>query len=284
MATTKRIYVFATCILSGIAALFTIISLATEQWVVSDSIQLVEGTNDQMSQRNRVRYGLFQGTYFQTTPSTFTFQLSMTCSLKENICAVLCTGDSEILSALYQGQNGSQSDPMLKCPVIHRVSTYRNRPITYSKESMASRTFINCGVWVSTIIFLVLSLAFGVLSSALALFNTVNNPVQVFLSIQGLYIYNAMALCGSVIALASWGIMHPFITYHNVAIYYTITGQMSSDKVAYLGYSYWINIIPIVFYCGSITVLYIRQYLLSKDPGHKIVEREDNADPVIYLY
>lgn len=45
-----------------------------------------------------------------------------------------------------------------------------------------------------------------------------------------------------------------------------------------------ILLIPTFGYFGSICVLYMRQYLISKDPGHKIVQRDEAADPVIYLY
>ncbi|KAJ8967231.1 hypothetical protein NQ317_007593 [Molorchus minor] len=40
-----------------------------------------------------------------------------------------------------------------------------------------------------------------------------------------------------------------------------------------------LNIVSIVGYIASISLLYIRQYLLSKDPSHKMVQREDHADP-----
>lgn len=61
MATIKRLFVFATSILSGIATLFLIISLSTEQWIVCKRAEYLQVFHGYAS----VQYGLFQGT-FQT--------------------------------------------------------------------------------------------------------------------------------------------------------------------------------------------------------------------------
>lgn len=69
MATIKRLYVFSTSFLSGIATLFIIISLSTEQWVVSDKIEGSLGFAT-------VKYGLFQGTIRTERPAQRTLVLS----------------------------------------------------------------------------------------------------------------------------------------------------------------------------------------------------------------
>lgn len=90
-----------------------------------------------------------------------------------------------------------------------------------------------------TIIFLALALVFGAVSSGLAIYNTVSNPIEVYLSIYGLYIYNTVAMCSCVITLTLWGVAHLFTTYHDVAVFYTLAGYMKSDGEANLGYSFW---------------------------------------------
>ncbi|XP_023029139.2 uncharacterized protein [Leptinotarsa decemlineata] len=285
MVTLKRVYVFATCIISGIAGLFTIISLATEEWIVTDSAIWI-GDPDVP---NKIKYGLFEGTFTKRLPTTITLQISMTCLMKENVCAVLCAGSSdaryELLRRINDGTETSPDDD-INCPAVSLVNSVPRRFSTrLHNNSTDTKKFINCGVWVSTIFFLVLSLFFGLISSAMSMYNVVTNPVQVFLSITGLYIYNGIAMGCCLMAMVLWGIMHIIITYHNIAIRPTLLGMMTSDKRASLGYSYWINIISVAFYFGSICILYTRQMILSKDPGYKIEKQVENASPDgLYLY
>ncbi|KAG5864077.1 hypothetical protein JTB14_005899 [Gonioctena quinquepunctata] len=285
MTTSKRLLVFVSCGLSGIAALFSIISLATEEWVVTDSAMWVAQLDDSP---NTIKYGLFEGTFRQKLPTDLTLQITMTCRVGDNVCAVLCAGNSagryNLLKQLYNNDvNATQDDS--NCPAVRRVFRYKNRePSARTDQSSEKKKFINCGVWVSTILFLVVSLVFGLLASALSMYNIVSSPVQVYLSLLGIYVYNGIAMGCSILAMVLWGVMFIITTYHDIAIYHTLVGRMTSDKRASLGYSYWINIISVVFYCGSLVVFYIRQFLLSKDPKHKIVEIESTAEPGIYLY
>ncbi|KAJ8945139.1 hypothetical protein NQ318_001604 [Aromia moschata] len=287
MATVHRLLVFSTCFMSGIAALFGVVSLATEEWITTTSAMWVTLP---ITLPNTAKYGLFQGYYSQQGPLVLTIQITMTCLMKENVCALLCGKDTDarytLLKELYNNNNTADQDNG-NCPTVQRSTSYQyNRESiwTYASEDSDDKQFINAGVWISTILFLVLSIALGMLSSALALWNTVSNPIEIYFSIFGLYIYNAAGLFCSTLVMLLWGIMHVLITFHNVGIFYTLTGQMTSDKRAYLGYSYWLNLIPIGCYIYSIAILYVRQYKLSKDPKHQIVQREDRADPGIYLY
>ncbi|KAJ8964942.1 hypothetical protein NQ314_004497, partial [Rhamnusium bicolor] len=182
-----------------------------------------------------------------------------TCLMKENVCALLCgKNDDErytLLKQLYNNDPSADQDNS-NCPSVQRAFTYSYRPIATlsSDESIENdlrtpllvfarssviKKFINAGVWISTIVFLIFSIIFGVVATALSLWNTVSNPVQVYFSIFGLYIYNAAALCCLILSMTLWGIMHIVITFHDVGIFNTLTGQMTSDKTASLGYSYW---------------------------------------------
>lgn len=73
MATIKRLFVFSTSFISGIATLFIIISLSTEQWIVSDTITFKEPTFGKFV---TVKYGLFQGIIYKTHPTAITLVLS----------------------------------------------------------------------------------------------------------------------------------------------------------------------------------------------------------------
>lgn len=74
MANLKKLYVFATSFISGVGVLFTIVSLATEEWVVTDSAKYVDTTVS--TSPHVIKYGLFQGTHKMEYPSTQTLQLT----------------------------------------------------------------------------------------------------------------------------------------------------------------------------------------------------------------
>ncbi|XP_057654310.1 clarin-3-like [Diorhabda carinulata] len=286
MATVKKLFIFSTTFLSGIAVLITIICLATEQWIYTDKLKIVSKDNF-IGYYNHLKYGLFQGTYRQVVPTTNAYQITITCLAEKNICAFICANSTDmrysILKDIYDGKDVNIN--IDNCPKVSTYHQYYNRPIQlHTSSNSVEKIYINCGVWVSTILFLVISITFGFISASLSLYNTVSNPVQVYLSIYGLFIYTAIAACSSSIAIILWGIHYHKNIFHNVAFFYTLTGEMSSDKTAYLGYSYWLNLIPIVLYISSICVLYAREYLISRDPKQKIVHREEHGDPIIYLY
>ncbi|XP_028155681.1 clarin-3 [Diabrotica virgifera virgifera] len=288
MARIKRGFVFGASVVSGIGVLFTIISLATEQWVYSDQAQLaVNASTDRYF--SKIKYGLFQGT-LRTGVTYNTVQISMTCIAKNNICAMLCAKNSterfNILEDLYDNK-GIHIQNDNECPMVASSTKLHNEfAVLRSTQASANkdRKFINFGVWISTIFFLSVSILFGLLAAGLSLYNTVSNPIQIYLSIYGIFIYNGIALGTVIIAVTVWGIFFQISIFHDIAIYYTLAGNMESDKTAVLGYSYWLNIVPIVLYIVSITLLAVREYMVSHDPKQKIVQREEAGDPVIYLY
>lgn len=73
MVKTKQGFVLAASFLSGIAATLSIISLSTEQWVVSDGE--FEALNEQFS---TVTYRLFSGTFMQNLGGKQYYQIKGT--------------------------------------------------------------------------------------------------------------------------------------------------------------------------------------------------------------
>ncbi|XP_060527641.1 uncharacterized protein LOC132702837 [Cylas formicarius] len=282
MVKTNRGYVFASAVISAAGVALTLLSLSTEKWIHGQT------RADELSpELSDVNYGLFQGNFKQF--STVNYQVLMTCSFKHNVCALLCGKDGDerrtLLDNLYEG-NIDPSYSMSNCPVTTSVyylpisGSHR----TYSGSASSDMKFLNAGVWLCTVIFIILSISTGLFSAGLALYNTVANPIEFFLSVKSLFIYNGLA-CGFIILyLILWGAMYNIVIIHNVGLYYTLVGQMSSDKMVYLGYSYWINFGPLVAYTCSVGLLYYREYLNAKDPKQKNVILEDSADPNIYLY
>lgn len=88
--------------------------------------------------------------------------------------------------------------------------------------------------------FLCVSSIFGILSTGLAVWNTATNPIEVFFSIPGLYVYNGIACVSSLMCLILWGAQFAVTIQMNIGILYTIIGQMDTSGLASLGYSYWL--------------------------------------------
>lgn len=117
----------------------------------------------------------------------------------------------------------------------------------YFKNPLFSKTFlfpdtyqfINAGVWLSTIIFLIVSALFGLFAAGLSVWNVAANPVEAWFNIFGLYIYNGIACFSSLLVVLLWGGMFASTINNNVGILYTIIGTMDSHGMAALGYSYW---------------------------------------------
>lgn len=79
----------------------------------------------------------------------------------------------------------------------------------------------------------------GVFSAGLSIWNTVSNPYQVYFSIYGLYIYNAIAAGSLLLSMILWGAMFAQDLTHNIPSYKTLKEKFSTDGLAQLGYSYW---------------------------------------------
>jgi len=57
--------------------------------------------------------------------------------------------------------------------------------------------------------------------------------------VKSLFIYNATGFGCTLLSMILWGTMYNLLIFHNVAIYDTIVGSITSDKTVFLGYSYW---------------------------------------------
>ncbi|CAG9760946.1 unnamed protein product [Ceutorhynchus assimilis] len=288
MATTNRLYILVAFVFSSVAAIFNIVSLGTEYWITGTALW-INSTSD----TSEVTYGLFQGIYKRNVAFPYTYEITMTCDFANNICALLCGLDKEergnLLSSLYNNSYNPNYS-MDNCPIITRTSYYHRSfedPAVYVRQGtyVSPSAFINAGVWLSTLIFLLLATIVGLLAANLALYNTVANPINFFLGVKSLYIYNSVAFCSTVMYVTLWGSMYIQKIFHNLSIFDTLVGNFNSDKTAFLGYSYWISFISMAFYIGSMGILYYREYLNERDPRQKRVALDtEMTDPNLYLY
>ncbi|XP_030754573.1 clarin-3-like [Sitophilus oryzae] len=285
MATTNRIYILATFLVSSIALIFNIVSLSTEQWITGKLSDLTDTTQD----FSYINYGLFRGNYRRYVSIRASYQVEMTCNFANNVCALLCSADStaDLLDALYNNNINENDDPTGSC-ISTTSSVFAIHPLTAKTLTTTTyvnrKNFINAGVWLSTIVCLVIAAIIGLLASVLALYNTISNPINFYLSVGSLYFYNGLALGFTLLYVILWGTMYNLTIFHNVALYDTLAEKMTSDKMAFLGYSYWISFIPMTFYGASIAVLFYREHLNAKDPKQKNIQIEDSADPSLFLF
>lgn len=289
MATTNRVYVLAAFFFSTVGVVFNIVSLSTEQWVYAEA-----AWNDVnvSTTPNVINYGLFQGNY-KRMPFSRIYQVTMTCSFKNNVCAMICgkdgAGRSDNLDNLYNNKinkNYSYDDCAYVTTRTYYLTAVYIPPVRAADDTnVAHNSFINAGVWLCTVIFLILGILLGLFAAILALYNTVTNPILYFLGVKSLFFYNGAASCCTLLYIILWGTMFNLTIFHNVGVYDTLANIVSSDKRAYLGYSYWISFISPVFYSSSIVILYYREYLNARDPKQQKVNLDaDSADPNLYLY
>lgn len=121
---------------------------------------------------------------------------------------MLCGADSSaratLLDNLYNN-NISTSYSMDNCPTVlkftYNYKSFENLPSSLRTDTVnygiykfqsgwfniiililvTSKHFINAGVWLSTLLFLILAIVAGLVSTTLALYNTVDNPTEFFL-------------------------------------------------------------------------------------------------------
>nr|XP_022918441.1 clarin-3-like [Onthophagus taurus] len=274
MVKTKRELVFATFVTSGLAVIATLVSLGTQNWVSSE-VKITE-------KFSQVNYGLFTGLYRRTVGSErpMIYDISMTCSMSDNKCAMLCEATSEArsakLTALIENNNSS-----FGC--MERRQIFFNPQLTSTRDDSSQSTFINAGLWLSTIIFLVLSSVAGLGATVLAMFNTVYNPIEIYVNITGLFIWNCVAIFFSLLTMIMWGVLYASVLIDNISVYDTIVADGYTVN-AILNYSYWLNLVAFVLYVSSVILIAVRQYLINKEPLVMHADIQQETDPGLLIY
>lgn len=84
-----------------------------------------------------------------------------------------------------------------------------------------------------------LSAVCGCVATGVAIYNTTYNPIEVFFTITGIYIYNGIAFLFTFIYMLLWGVMFAVTLKDNVCVQDTLSGDVNTEGRAELGYSYW---------------------------------------------
>ncbi|XP_017779142.1 PREDICTED: uncharacterized protein LOC108564570 [Nicrophorus vespilloides] len=276
MVKAKRGLIFLTCLTSALSAIVCLLSFGTQNWIEA------KGTYGSLDGYNIITYGLFTGSFKRNVGSVSIHEIVMTCLISDNVCAMLCKSTSEDrkweLQKLY---NNDKVTFDTDCPQVFR-SNYRPIPATriLREDVGGERTFISAASFIFTAFFLIVSAVFGLAAAVLAVWNTAGNPIYTVFSIYGMQIYNIVGAVTVLLTIIVWGAEYNITIISNACILETIIGDMSTIE-SNLGYSYWILFVPLVLYPTSAGILYLRQYLINKEP-EKQVDIQEDGDIIMY--
>ncbi|KAB0794843.1 hypothetical protein PPYR_11682 [Photinus pyralis] len=285
MVKTKPFYILAASFTSAAAAILSIISLSTENWVTAKGQFVI--INEPPSE---IRYGLFTGLLIQSLGGSQRIPLYVTCLVSKNVCGYLCDSGQDRQDDLEKMWNNEKVPFTCYLQHARSITTRKDAnssliPKTELKADDSEREFINAGLYISTVVFLGISAIFGLIAAALSVWNTAGNPIEVIVSIYGIYIYNAIACIASAVTLALWGALFGITILHNIGIFHTIQGDMKTYDTPMLGFSYWLNVPSCMLYGASIFILYLRDYFIRLEPEVKIhitAREKDVGDIMIF--
>lgn len=285
MAKTKWNLLFATFILSCGSLAVLIVSLCTPYWISSEAYESSAFKNSE------INYGLFVGSLTQNfLPNPRYYDLTMTCLYREYVCALSCqdTEESRTEEVLLLLKGLRPSD----CPI--RTSKSATASMSDKKTQLMNRqdlsvndrsNFINSGLWVSTVVFLGIAIAFASASAAFSIINVLFNPVEPIFSVFGLFIWNGIVIASTALTMIMWGALFGSTLIDNIAVTDTLTIQIpySSTGLASLGACYWVLFLPILLHCSNIGLLIWRRHIINREPPPTTID-VDRSDLTIIMY
>lgn len=297
MASTRRGYIAATFLVSCVALVLLIVALATNSWITSE----VAARDSSDVIQAEVNYGLFKGTYIKSIGnSRFTFDITIVCDFGENACVWSCLADSssrkaqlaEILAGGSSGTTGckpvrqfSVTGSVKLSPSVSTSDGIQRSIIT--RDASKDHRFINSGLWICTLLTLILAIVLAAATALLSVVNMAANPVHASLAVEGLYYWNGAAAVMGLMSLIFWGSQYAVTLKDNIAVFEVATANSSftSAGLASLGWSYWMVLVALLFSASNIGVLFLRDYMLRKEPPPPTYNPDKNvADGTLFLY
>ncbi|CAG0916427.1 unnamed protein product [Notodromas monacha] len=250
--TKRKLIIFSTFMTSLLAMALLVSSAATDVWVTGTAISDNQ-LNVSMTSKLEADYGLFKGQMNVIINSySQVHDLETFCSSEENVCFMGCSKysnkDQETLlnALLYQEVVELRGSCRLKDPSEGGVyeteqrynATAQREDSVQNKAKRTNRTFINYGLWISTMIFWAIA-AFGTtICLGLALLNTITDPSTTFLSSYALYFSYPISAAGVFFTLVLGGAQFGTNISDNLMVPPTLSGEFSESSAS-VGYSYW---------------------------------------------
>lgn len=147
------------------------------------------------------------------------------------------------------------------------------------------REFLSAGLWLTTVIFLALTIAIAALSGIFSLANIWFHPVQFIFGVLGLYIWNGIAIAMCCLTIIFWTSLYLIFITNNIAITETLRANFyfKSTQLTSLGWSFWILFVNIAFHLINIGFIYYRSYLLAREPKAPAITVNKN-DSTLLVY
>nr|CAD7454275.1 unnamed protein product [Timema tahoe] len=283
MATTKREFIFMTVLLSCASMVLLVTSLSTTSWVTANMVQTNEITSATLS---HINYGLFEGyiSRYVAINNPLTFSLTITCVMDLGVCAVSCMQNADDRKAevrtLYNTGTYDESAMLRGCQGGSSLTPDAKQDNNTSNTS--DRRFINAGIWVGSIVFLAVALFMSLVSAGFGVYNAAFNPIETYLAVPGLYIWNGIAACSNLLVLILWGAQFAKVLVENVTYTEVIAGAFKNNT-ANLGYSYWLVFVAFILHGVNIGLLLFRKYLIDHETPPETPKIDDN-DGLIFIY
>ena len=176
----------------------------------------------------------------------------------------------------------------------HETTTTTNMlaktsPTIIMNQSKASakyeKEFLSAGLWLTTVIFLALTIVFALLSGFFSMFNIWCNPASDLFGVFGLYVWNSISVGFCCLTMILWGSLYSIFISNNISITDTLksVARYSSTDLSELGYSFWILFISIACPLINIGLIYYRNYMLQREPKPPAITVNKN-DSTILVY
>lgn len=162
------------------------------------------------------------------------------------------------------------------------LTTNMNQAKTLAKYE---NEFLSAGLWLTTVVFLLLTITFASLSGLFSILNIWYNPVQFIFGAHGLYVWNGISLGFCCLTMIFWSSLYGIFISKNIGITDTLrsTAHFSSNGLAHLGFSFWILVVTIVCHLVNVGLVYYRGFLLQREPKAPAITVNKN-DSTILVY
>lgn len=169
------------------------------------------------------------------------------------------------------------------------ATTSETSPSTNMNQSKASakyeKEFLSAGLWLTTVVFIGLTIAFALLSGIFSLINIWWNPVHFLFGVFGLFIWNGITIALCILTMIFWTSLYMIFISNNIGITQTLSSisHYSSKGLSSIGFSFWLLFVTIACHLINIGIIYYRNYLVQHEPRAPAITVNKN-DSTILVY
>ncbi|XP_043271132.1 uncharacterized protein [Venturia canescens] len=277
----QSIYILLTALMSVVSLSILSTAIATPRWI--DATANPRNSSNLDVSISNVNYGLFKGFLTRRLLSSpLEYDLFFTCVWGQNACAWSCQPTGTLRETEIQDLLDGKTPSFACLPYSSERNSVQFVSTLRSPDNRNERIFSNAGLWLSTLLFLALSMIALLASAILSLINCAKSPIEAYFNVHGIYVTNGVALAANVAALILYGISFNSYVKKDISIYDTIVGDFYSE--AKLDYSYWILLLPCLFDVVGIFLIAMREFLINGKKGETNIDVVDDAPATGVLF